>query len=81
MEIDPGNGYIITLQQIKEIGSPWLVRVHRKRIFGKKLISSDWFLSEEQARRFVKDLEADLRGDTAMNLRTRRPGWTFRRPS
>jgi len=81
MDIDPGNGYTITIRQVKEMGSPWLVRVHRKRILRKKLISSDWFLSEDQAKQFVKELEQDLRGDAAMNLRTRKPGWTFRRPS
>jgi hypothetical protein len=81
LTINPGNGYIITLRQIEEIGSPWIVRVHRKRILGKKLISSDWFLNEDQARRFVKDLEKELSEDKRATLRSRKPGWTFHQAS
>lgn len=63
-------------------GSAWLVRVYRRGFFGKKLVSSDWFLDEQQARRFSEQLTRELGSAKAIeNLRSRPPGWTLHRPS
>jgi len=63
-------------------GSAWIVKVFRKRPFFKKLISSDWFLDADQARRFVQEMLPSLdRDETAGLLLSRKPGWILRRPS
>jgi hypothetical protein len=63
-------------------GSAWMVRVYRKGFLGKKLVSSDWFLDEQQARRFAEQLTGELGApSTVQRLRSRPPGWTLHRPS
>lgn len=75
-------GHIIQLRQTGGLGSNWIVRVFRKRPLLRKLISSDWFLDESQARRFVDELRGSLeREETARLLAERKPGWVLRRPN
>jgi len=74
-----GN-YTIVLGQIPRAGTPWTVRVYRKVLFFKKRVSSDWFLTEAQARRFAEQLAADLAGEDGVeSLKTRQPGWVLHR--
>ncbi len=63
------------------VGSPWTVRVYKRILFWKKLISSDWFLNEKQARQFAEQVAEEM-GDhvTVELLKHRTPGWTFHRP-
>jgi hypothetical protein len=62
-------------------GSAWIVRVYRKAFLGKKLVSSDWFLDEQQARQFAEDLKRDIDPSAAVrHLKSRPPGWKLHRP-
>jgi len=80
MTITPGNGYFIDVRQISGLGSTWIVRTYRRRLFRKSLVSSDWFLDGEQARRFAEDIANDLRkGIGTGSLENRDPGWTLHR--
>jgi hypothetical protein len=72
------NGYTVSLQQRDDIGSLWIVRTHKKVLFFRKLIGSDWFLNSEQARLFAEQLVADLERGSDL-IRTRKPGWILRR--
>lgn len=81
MNTPAGNGYIVQLTQIPNTGTPWIVRVYRKRLLFKRLISSDWFLDGEQAKRFADQLSKELTSSNAATLiRERKPGWTLRCP-
>lgn len=72
------NGYTVTLQQRDDIGSLWTVRTHKKVLFFRKLIGSDWFLNRAQANLFAEQLVADLERGSDL-IRTRKPGWILRR--
>ena len=80
---DPSkHNYTVELSKSDHGGSAWLVRVYRKGFLGKKLVSSDWFLDEQQARQFADRLRNELGSPSAIqNVRSRRPGWTLHRPS
>lgn len=81
MTLSAGNNLQVEYLRIREAGSPWIVRVYRKSIFGRRLLTSDWFLDAEQAKRFAETLAADLRaGATLDAVRSRAPGWTLHRP-
>jgi len=45
--------YSVTVEQTPDAGSVWLVRLYRKRLLWKRLVSSDWFLDPDQARKFA----------------------------
>ena len=82
MQIPAANNLLIEVSQIPGAGSPWLVRVYRKVLFFKKLISSDWFLDEGQARKFAEQLTHDLSNKGSLTeLKQRSPGWTLHRPT
>lgn len=72
------NGYTVSLQQRDDIGSIWIVRTHKRILFFRKLVGSDWFLNREQARLFAEQLVADLERGSDL-IRTRKPGWILRR--
>ncbi len=81
MQISSDSKFVIEYGQTPGLGAPWIVRLYRKRFLFRKLISTDWFLDEEQARRFARQLAGQLGSDEALTLiRQRRPGWTLRRP-
>ena len=80
MATTPDKGYTVEIKQIKGIGSPWIVRVHKKYFLFKRTISSDWFLDQEQAHRFAHQLSAELTdSNTVTMLKNRKPGWTLHR--
>jgi hypothetical protein len=83
MTMDAGNNFTITLEQSPETGTFWQVRVYKKRLWFKKLISSDWFLDESQAKKFEEQLALSLskNGLSTDALQRREPGWTLNRPS
>jgi hypothetical protein len=82
MTLTPGNGYTIDVRQIDGLGSNWIVRTYRRTILRKKLLSSDWFLDGEQARRFAEQIACDVRdGHDIGSLQKRKPGWTLHRPA
>ena len=83
MTIDAGNNFSITLGQSPEAGTSWQVRVYRKRLWFKRLVSSDWFLDEMQAKKYAEQLALSLRknGLSTDALQRREPGWTLNRPS
>ncbi|HTX99400.1 MAG TPA: hypothetical protein VMG09_05225 [Bacteroidota bacterium] len=82
MTITAPHGYSITINQGKGLGSPWIVRIHKKAFLGRRVISSDWFLEQEQAERFAKDAARLLQDNReAPLLKDRLPGWTLRRPT
>ncbi len=79
----PANGaYLINVERVPGLGSPWIVRTYKKRLLFKKLVSSDWFLDEDQARRFAEELarEIDAHGSPS-TLARRKPGWTLHQPA
>jgi hypothetical protein len=78
----PAHGISVELTKSDHGGSTWLVRVYRKGFFGKKLVSSDWFLDEQQARRFAGEISRELGSPAVIDrVRSRPPGWTLHRPS
>jgi len=82
MKINAGNGYIIKIPDTPESGNAWIVRLYRKRLFFKKLVTSDWFLDREQARTFGEQLSRDIQTQgSAMHIKHRPPGWTLNRPA
>lgn len=45
------------------------------------MLTSDWFLDAEQAKRFAESLAAELRSGGSLDaVRKRPPGWTLHRP-
>ena len=82
MDIRTVGKYTVVLEQVPYGGTPWLVRVHKKVLFFRKRVSSDWFLDELQARRFAEQLAKALEKDEgAENIKSRRPGWVLNRPA
>lgn len=82
MQTSANKNLFVEVTQIPRSGSPWLVRVYRKVLFFKKLVSSDWFLNEVQARKFAQQLTRDLSSKgTLTDLTQRPPGWTLHRPT
>jgi len=71
--------YSVEVNQPRSLGSPWVVRVFTRKFFFKNVISSDWFLSEGQARHFAKELVGQLSGGTLTidAFRKRKPGWAL----
>jgi hypothetical protein len=81
MRIAAGNGYNVHMEQINGLGTTWIVRVYRKKLLFRKLISSDWFLDGAQAERFARQLAAELRLGRGVELVGKRaPGWQLTRP-
>jgi len=80
MTIPAGNRFTITITQIKGSGYPRVVRLFKKGFLVKRLVSSDWFLDVEQAKRFADQLASDLQNDSGLqNVRSRKPGWVLKR--
>lgn len=76
MTISQNRHYTVVLDQPEGIGTVWVVRVYKKGFLFKKLISSDWFLDERQARRFAESLAQALQNGADINtLKSRKPGW------
>ena len=75
------NGYTVRVTHAEGLGSPWVVRVYRRRFLLRMNISSDWFLDRDQALRFADQAAAELgAGRGIASLRDRKPGWTLERP-
>jgi len=82
MKILSDNKIIIEYGQVPGLGSPWIVKMYRKRFLHKQLISTDWFLDADQARRFAEQIAKQSGKDgVTLLLRERKPGWTLRRAS
>lgn len=80
MNIPAGNNMWVELIQTREAGTNWTVRLYKKAFFLKKMITSDWFMNEQQARAFAEKLAAELNGGNGLaNIVSRKPGWTLRR--
>jgi len=81
MKISAGNSNEIRVEQIDGLGGPWIVRVYHKALFFKRRVSSDWFLDENQAKKFAAQLAQTLSNHGSLDeVRSRQPGWTLRRP-
>ncbi|HEX9006291.1 MAG TPA: hypothetical protein VF889_03280 [Bacteroidota bacterium] len=80
MKISSGDGYVIEVEQEKKLGSAWTVRAYRKVLFFKRLVSSDWFLNEEQAMEYAREAAEELRTGSKL-LAERRPGWRLHEPT
>jgi len=81
MDTPVRNGYTVEIQKIEGIGTTWIVRVYKKILFFRKLVSSDWFLDGPQAERYATQLRGELeQGTGILLLKNRRPGWVLRRP-
>ena len=75
------NGYTVSVTQAEGLGSPWVVRVYRRKFLFRTNISSDWFLDKDQALRFADQAAAELgAGKGVESLLSRKPGWTLERP-
>ena len=81
MILPAGKGISVEYARGENAGMPWIVRAYEKKFLFRKLISSDWFLDPDQARRFAETLAADLStGASFDEIRGRKPGWTLHRP-
>jgi hypothetical protein len=81
MTIQTAGNHTVVLTQVRFGGTPWVVRVYKRILFFKKRVSSDWFLTEAQAKQFAEQLTRDLeKGDGLKNIQARRPGWVLHRP-
>ncbi len=81
MKIPAGRSYTVTLEEIHGLGTTWIVRVHRKRFLRAALVSSDWFLDGDQARKYADQLARELSSNGhAEEVKKRNPGWTLHRP-
>lgn len=77
MEI-PAGKYTVELNLVKEQGNNWVVRLVKKILFFKKVLSTDWFLEEQQARTFAKKLAEQMKsGSDPTGIKNRKPGWTL----
>lgn len=82
MNIPVNKHLTVQLEQPEGAGTAWVVRVYRRKFPFRKLISSDWFLDEAQARRFAEQIAEALRNGTdPQALQRRKPGWTLLEPS
>ena len=79
MTIQPGNGYTIEVTQVPEQGLNWVVRLYKPRLGFRRMIASDWFLSEDQARLYARQLADDISNGLDKNIISRKPGWTLHR--
>lgn len=81
MNIPAGNNMWIEFTQTREAGANWTVKLYKKVFLFKKLITSDWFMNEEQAKAFAEKLAAELKGGSGLvKIVERKPGWTLHRP-
>jgi len=79
--LSAGSNYYVEVLQTERAGSVWTVRLFKKHFFFKRRVSSDWFLNEEQAKRFGEQLAAELRnGGSPETIKARKPGWTLHQP-
>lgn len=76
----PAGKFIIEVDQNPHKGGAWQVNVYKPGVPFKKRVTTDWFLDEDQAKKFATQLAADLEsGDSVEKLRSRPPGWTLHR--
>lgn len=72
----PAGPFTVELAHVAAQGSTWVVKTWRKGLFGRKRISSDWFLEKPQAEEFARRLARELEaGATVESLKKRKPGW------
>lgn len=70
--------YIIDLTNDPARGSVWIVHLYKRAFPFKRRISSDWFLDEQQARRFAEKLAEILKTNASLEaIQQRKPGWTL----
>jgi hypothetical protein len=80
MTLRAGNNLLVELNQVPEKGTPWQVCVYKKMLGFKKQISCDWFLDQEQARRYAEQLAKELQSNSSTEtLKLRKAGWTLHR--
>ena len=60
MKIPVGGKYLVEITTPRGLGAGQIVRVYRKLLFLRRRISSDWFLDEQQAKRFARKTVTDL---------------------
>ncbi len=69
--------YTIENERIARKGAIWNVRVYKKGLL-KRLVSSDWFLDEQQANEYAQWLADELKKNSTVDfLSKRKPGWTL----
>ena len=80
MSLHAGKDLQVNVIQIPRSGAPWVVRTYKKSLFFRRLISSDWFLTEGQARRFAEQVvKGAAERDPIPLLHSRKPGWIYNR--
>jgi len=78
MRIHFDNNYFVDIGQTHGLGSPWIVKTYRKAFLFRRLISTDWFLDGDQAKRYADAVAAQAMRDPLLRvLKTRKPGWTL----
>lgn len=81
MKLNAGS-YTVELVEVPEQGRTWVVRVYRRFLFLNIPVSSDWFLEEDQARRFAEEMAERLKNGTPIEaIKNRKPGWHLIRPA
>ena len=78
MTISAGNGYFVEIPDKPERGGAWIVRLYRRSFLVKRLVMSDWFLDQEQARTFGEHLSREIKQQGSIaRVEHRKPGWTL----
>lgn len=81
MKLNAGS-YKVELVEVPEQGCTWVVRVCKRFLFFNIPVASDWFLDEEQARRFAEEMSERLRNGIPIDqIKNRKPGWHLIRPT
>ena len=73
-----GSNHYVELLQTRNTGAAWVVRVFKKVLFFRKVVSSDWFLDQQQAKEFAESLAHELHTNNSTDhIISRAPGWTL----
>ncbi len=77
----PAGKYTVEVNMVKEQGNNWVVRLVKQILFFKRILSTDWFLEEQQARIFAKKLAEQMKsGSDSAGIKNRKPGWVLAAP-
>ena len=74
----PAGSYTVELNMVKEQGNNWVVQLVKNIFFFKRILSTDWFLEEQQARTFAQKLAEQMKsGSDSTGIKNRKPGWVL----
>lgn len=70
MKFTVDRDFIVEVLHKPRLGMAWIVRTRKRRfLFFMGTVSSDWFLDEQQAIRYARNLVSDLSASRPDNRR------------